>query len=759
MTDENLLATLEGDIETYVEEAGDEASRLAEGLARTRQLEAYFEEYDVDGLTNIFEEANVEPNLAHDEDDGKPPQFGVDILDILPNTHHHNWNTPLHIEYIDGKLYYRVEKYTVDEEGLVTVEIFYSNEESQYRYIVDEPELTPALKQVEETVEDRLEQRLKTTGTTAETTWQKRQEYSEGAEQIMEEKGIFAKTPIERLKLFLEFITEDELEKAQDERDDKVTEEDARKIVYHIQRDLAGYNKIDPLMSDPLLEEINCNGPHEPVYVNHKRYANADLKTNIEFDVEQELDALVNQLSSEAGKHISTSDPMVDAALPNGSRLQLTQGREVSHKGSNFTIRKFDEVPFTPVDLIRFGTFSVEQMAYFWLSLEHEKTVIFSGGTASGKTSSLNAVSMFMRPEKKIVSIEDTREITIPEQDALNSITREGFGADNRGEIDEFDLLEAALRQRPTYIIMGEVRGEEGRELMQAVNSGHAGYSTFHAETVSELTDRMTGEPISISAQQMRAIDIVSVQTLRRQEGEELRRTKEISEVEGSGDMSVEHGKVWDYNAANDDWDWLTDEEPIPLGSKVMDDIREERGWTSGELVEEFQNRVDVLTYLEEMTKQKDGFDRENYYYVTPIIRQYTRNEGDDNETRNEILESMRNGTLSANDVQWLERDDDAEFTITDVAVDGEDDYLNVTVTVKNTGQCGRAPVSLFIDRNIERVAGNEDIHETKSRFVDTDEEISVGFRISNLQKGRHYLNVEVRGEKAREVVETETDR
>jgi len=145
----------------------------------------------------------------------------------------------------------------------------------------------------------------------------------------------------------------------------------------------------------------------------------------------------------------------VDATLPDGSRAQLTLGREVSDHGTNYTIRQFNEIPFTPIDLINWKTFSLDEMAFLWLSIENHKSLIFAGGTASGKTTSLNAVSLFIPSNAKIVSIEDTREVELPQRNWIASVTRPSFSDDDKGDIDEFDLLEAALRQRPDYIVMG----------------------------------------------------------------------------------------------------------------------------------------------------------------------------------------------------------------------------------------------------------------------------------------------------------------
>ncbi|MFB6243463.1 MAG: type II/IV secretion system ATPase subunit, partial [Halobaculum sp.] len=181
-------------------------------------------------------------------------------------------------------------------------------------------------------------------------------------------------------------------------------------LLYYIARDFRHYGKVDPLFHDPHIEDISCDGYSLPLFVYHDRYT--DIETNIEFE-EAELDNYVTRLAQRSGNHVSVGEPIVGTTLPNGARVELTLGEEVTPRGSAFTIRKYAEEPFTPIDLIDYGTFSVEQMAYFWLCIEHNKSLIFAGGTASGKTTSMNAVSMFVPPRSKVLTIEDTRELSL----------------------------------------------------------------------------------------------------------------------------------------------------------------------------------------------------------------------------------------------------------------------------------------------------------------------------------------------------------
>jgi len=249
------------------------------------------------------------------------------------------------------------------------------------------------------------------------------------------------------------------------------------KLQYFLIRNFIGWSRIDPLMKDPHLEDISCDGNKIPLFLYHRKYRN--IKTNIAFESDV-LNSLAITLAQRSGKHISTGSPMVDATLPEGSRLQLTLGTEVTTRGTSFTIRKFREEPFSPVELMEVGTFNADALVYFWLAIENNKSLLFIGGTASGKTTSLNAVSLFIPPVAKVVSIEDTREITLYHDNWIASVTREAL-SEGGNAISMFDLLRAAMRQRPEFILVGEVRGVEAQTLFQAMNTGHTTFSTMHA--------------------------------------------------------------------------------------------------------------------------------------------------------------------------------------------------------------------------------------------------------------------------------------
>jgi flagellar protein FlaI len=366
------------------------------------------------------------------------------------------------------------------------------------------------------------------------------------------------------------------------------------KIYYYLRRNFSGYGKIDPFLHDRNVEDISCNGTGVSVYVYHRNYR--DLITNVAFEKESELNSFVVRMSQKSGRHISVSNPLVDASLPDGSRVQITLGTDISSRGSNFTIRRFAEVPITPIDLVRWNTFSLEEMAYFWLCIENNKSLVFAGGTASGKTTSMNAVSFFIPPKSKVVSIEDTREINLPHDNWIQSVTRQSFVTGDRGSVDMYDLLQSSLRQRPEHILVGEIRAnpEVALTFFQALATGHTSYTTFHADSIDSLIDRLENDPLNVPRKMLQALDIVSVQKQIVHDGKRVRRNSEIVELpeENSGDTDAITTKdVFRCDSA-------TDGHKKTGKSSLLESIRVSNGWTESRLENEFQRRKDVLKYL-----------------------------------------------------------------------------------------------------------------------------------------------------------------
>jgi len=364
------------------------------------------------------------------------------------------------------------------------------------------------------------------------------------------------------------------------------------KLQYYLIRNFIGWSRIDALMKDHDLEDISCDGTGIPLFLYHRKYRN--IKTNITFESDV-LNSLAITLAQRSGKHISTGSPMLDATLPEGSRLQLTLGTEVTTRGTSFTIRKFREDPYSPIELLDYGTFNVDALVFFWLAIENNKSLLFIGGTASGKTTSLNAVSMFIPPVAKVVSIEDTREITLYHENWIASVTRPAL-MEGGTAINMFDLLRAAMRQRPEYILVGEVRGQEAQTLFQAMNTGHTTFSTMHAGSVDAAIHRLESEPLNVPRNMVQALNIISVQALIYRGTERVRRVQEIVEIAGldpaTGNLRVNN--VFLYDPINDRYTYTG-------RSQIYAEITERRGWSRDQLDSEVKTRKQIL---EAMQKQ-----------------------------------------------------------------------------------------------------------------------------------------------------------
>ncbi|WP_435553166.1 type II/IV secretion system ATPase subunit [Natrinema sp. CGMCC1.2065] len=377
------------------------------------------------------------------------------------------------------------------------------------------------------------------------------------------------------------------------------------RLFYYLYRDFRGYGRLAPIMHDPHVEDVSCDGYELPIFVYHDEYT--DIETDVSFEADA-LDRFVVGLAQHSGRHISIGDPMVETTLPDGSRAELALGEEVTPRGSAFTIRKYADEPFTPIDLLEYGTFGVEQLAYLWLAIEHNKSLIFAGGTASGKTTSMNAVSMFVPPRSKVVTIEDTRELQLSHDNWLSAITRERVHEGT--DVTMYDLLRSALRHRPEYIVVGEVRGEEAMTLFQAMNTGHTTYSTMHADSVQTAINRLESEPINVPRSMVQSLDILSVQTLTRAGDGRVRRNKVLAEIEGVDQRTGE----LDYSTA---YRWDSESDSFrSANSRVLSEIRDERGWSQTELLTELENRKQFLEYLRE-----NGIS--DYRRFTAMVNEY----------------------------------------------------------------------------------------------------------------------------------------
>jgi archaeal flagellar protein FlaI len=402
-------------------------------------------------------------------------------------------------------------------------------------------------------------------------------------------------------------------------------------LLYYLQREFVGLGRTDCILRDPFLEDISCLGPNIPMYVFHRVYGS--LRTNVSYDGEIELNKYIFRLAQIAGKHISIYQPILDATMQDGSRVNLTLGTEVTRKGSTFSIRKFSHDPVSPVDLLKFGSVSAFELAYFWTLVENHRSLLISGGTAAGKTTFLNAICMFVRPEDKIVSIEDTPEIQIDHQNWIQSVARTGYGMTNTGgsasgisgvgggvgrsagTVTLFDLLVAALRQRPEYVIVGEVRGTESFTLFQAISVGHASLSTIHAGSIAELLHRVENEPMNIPRVLFQALDAVAFPAQVVVNESRVRRVTGVTEI-------LEVDSVTNELLTNDVFHWEPSSDSFTyLGrSFVLEHIAERTGKDLDALTQEMARKEAYLRLMDRvnMTYYRDVSRAIAAYYIDP---------------------------------------------------------------------------------------------------------------------------------------------
>ncbi|QGN07190.1 hypothetical protein Hrd1104_07680 [Halorhabdus sp. CBA1104] len=308
----------------------------------------------------------------------------------------------------------------------------------------------------------------------------------------------------------------------------EVTEETYENIRYRLNRDIVGLGPLEPVMRDPANEDIHVIGPHE-CYVDHSVYSL--IKTTVDFGEPEEYEQWLRNMGERIGDPVSDSDPIIDSTLPDGSRINIIYSDDISVKGPSLTIRQNEGEPLSIFQITKWGTLSPELSAYLWLALENEQTVFVVGETASGKTTTLNSIMSFIPRDNKIYTAEDTAEVLPPHDTWQQLLTREG---DDEGtDVDMFDLVAAALRSRPDYIIVGEVRGEEGRMAFQAAQTGHPVMLTFHAADIVSMIQRFTGEPINVPETFMDVADIALFQNRVKQGDEVLRRVTSVQEIEG----------------------------------------------------------------------------------------------------------------------------------------------------------------------------------------------------------------------------------
>ncbi|MEK6855500.1 MAG: type II/IV secretion system ATPase subunit [Nanoarchaeota archaeon] len=373
----------------------------------------------------------------------------------------------------------------------------------------------------------------------------------------------------------------------------KVSDESFDKMMYYVYRNFVGLNEIEPVMRDYYIEDIECNGVGFSVYVVHRKYRN--LRTNITFNEINKLTGFVEKLAQKCGKYISYATPLLDGSLPDGSRVNATYTQDITSRGPSFTIRKFTSEPFSPTRMIQLRTVSPEILAYLWLLIEYESNILVIGGTGSGKTSFLNSMAFFIPPQARIVSIEDTREIALVHENWLPSVAREGigissFGGEKHGEISLFQLLRESFRQRPDYVIVGEIRGQEAFVLFQGMNSGHPSFGTMHAENVETLIRRLETKPIELSPSLVEGLDAVVIMTQLKTADKSVRKVKSVVEI-----IKVQQKVGSAITNAPFVWDPRTDRFFFSRNSKIFDKLVTIHGVPRQKLALEFRRRTELL--------------------------------------------------------------------------------------------------------------------------------------------------------------------
>ena len=496
--------------------------------------------------------------------------------------------------------------------------ISWSEEESELVYRVVEPELNDEEEEVYERITDSLI-------------------------ELVDVKL----SSIQTKKKAMEYL-EDKIKEIIKELDLRLSKSSFSKIMYYIYRNFAGLNRIEPIMHDPYVEDIGCDGTGTPLYIIHKKFGS--IRTDVVYEEKDELKEFIMKLAERCGRYISYGEPLLDGSLPDGSRVQATYSEDVSTKGPNFSIRKFTEEPFSPTEMIDLGTATAELLAYLWLCIENGTSVLICGGVASGKTSFLNAISLFIPSQDKIVSIEDTRELNLPHENWIPSQVRSGFGmaseGEEYGEVNMYDPLRASFRQNPDYVIVGEVRGEEAYVMFQGMSSGHPAMSTMHAGGVDTVIKRLQSPPIELPPTLVETLDIVVNMIHAKGVSESARRAKSVVEItnvdQDTGDASTNEPFSW--IPAKDTFNFRED------ADFVLTKIAREKGLELDDVKAELETRKKLLEWMHE-----NGI--KDWKEVAKIISEYLRSpqetldeRGIDREVHVSPPSSLKSGSFITKD-------------------------------------------------------------------------------------------------------------
>ena len=351
-----------------------------------------------------------------------------------------------------------------------------------------------------------------------------------------------------------------------------------------------GLDFIEVILSDDYLEELAINGPNQPIAVYHKKFG--WCKTTQEIGNQENIYTLSSQIGRKIGTEINLLNPIMDAHLLSGDRVSSTLF-PISTEGNTITIRRFSRNPWTPVGLIKQGTMNAEIVAFLWIAIQYELNIIIAGGTASGKTSVLNALCAFLPSTQRIISIEDTREISLPQNLKWNwvPLTSRNQNPEGKGEITMLDLMIASLRMRPDRIVVGEVRKRDQAEtLFEAMHTGHSVYATMHADTVQQLKRRLIEPPISIPKTELEALHLGVVQVRDRIKGK--RRTLEVAEILSGGKNELELNTIFRYRARTDTF------ENISTSTRIFEELNLHTGMTNQEILDDLDEKQKILTKM-----------------------------------------------------------------------------------------------------------------------------------------------------------------
>ncbi|MFB6203393.1 MAG: type II/IV secretion system ATPase subunit [Candidatus Nanohaloarchaea archaeon] len=482
------------------------------------------------------------------------------------------------------------DTYRVDADG-VPAQISIGEQHGEYvlRYMVDRPKVKVGTEAFIESLRKAVIQNVELT----------REEFTE-SDQLDQVKNKFSNE------------VEKEIEEELPELDQR-----ARDILIgNLIHDMVGLGDLEILLKDPNLEEMVVNGSMEPTWVYHQEFG--WLKTNITFEDEEEIYNYSSEIARRVGKNISSLDPLLDAHLPTGDRVNATI-QPISTQGNTITIRKFARDPWTITDFIENGTITKEVAAFLWLAIQFEMSVIVSGGTGAGKTSLLNVLMPFMPPEQRIISIEDTREVQLPEFLHWVPLTTREPNPEGKGEVSMRDLLVNSLRMRPDRILVGEIRKKRQAEvLFEAMHTGHSVYATLHADTAEQTVQRMLNPPIDVAEQMVKSVDVNVV--MFRDRRRNFRRVLEVAEVSksgyrrGEGETSLGANVIYEWDSENDEMNKKRE------SSNIVDKLMLHTGMDRGEIAENRKEKEEVLQWM--LDKQINDVDE-----VGKIIAEYYQNE------------------------------------------------------------------------------------------------------------------------------------